>query len=101
MRELILDWRAENELIDALVLHSRKWSGNGRDLHKEFLEAFEDIRANPKRFSPYKRGFRFCIPKDLPYVIYFLELPSAVWIVSISHNRRRPNYWMRRKPPRL
>jgi toxin ParE1/3/4 len=98
MKVLIIDPLAEAELIDALVHHAREWANNGRNLHAEFIRLFSDISQDPKAFPTYRWGYRFATLK--PYVVYFLELPQMIWVVSVSHERRRLNHWRKRQPPR-
>jgi toxin ParE1/3/4 len=100
MNELALDSRAERELIDALVRHERLWKQYGRSLYEEFRTAFDNIRRMPKGYPVYRKDYRFCVLPRAPYVIYFLELPGAIWIQAISHTKRRPGYWLRRKRPK-
>ena len=27
----------------------------------------------------------------------YMDLPHSVWVIAIAHDRRRPNYWRKRK----
>jgi len=31
-------------------------------------------------------------------VIFYAELEEFIWIVAIAHTKRKPDYWMGRKP---
>lgn len=99
MKELRIDPAAEAELVEALVRHDRLWRQWGRDLHAEFQAAFDAIRRTPAAFPPSGRRHRMYVLRKTPYVVYYRDLPSVVWIAAIAHTKRRPGYWLRRRPP--
>ena len=53
-------------------------------------------------FSPWKirykaTEFRHYVVRRFPYIIFYVELEEAIWIVAVAHGRRRPDYWRRRR----
>ncbi|HEY2411494.1 MAG TPA: hypothetical protein VGI40_04600, partial [Pirellulaceae bacterium] len=57
------------------------------------------IERNSKIGMRYlETPYRFHRTHTFPYVLYYLELEDHVCIMAIAHEKRRPGYWMRRKP---
>lgn len=99
MKRIEMNEAAEREFVDILAYHDKTWHWLGRNLFREFQELFRAIQASPERFQPYRKGFRFAMLPQSPFVVYFEELNDRIWISSVNHGRRKPGYWMRRKPP--
>lgn len=38
-------------------------------------------------------GVRRVRAKRFPYAVVFMELPKAIRVIAIMHERRRPDYW--------
>jgi hypothetical protein len=48
----------------------------------------------------HRQRYRWMRVKRFPYLLYYeIRDPQPVLIYAIAHGRRRPAYWMRRKPP--
>jgi toxin ParE1/3/4 len=92
---------AEAELLEAMEWYDEKHPelGLGLELLEEIESAVKRIEGDPGVDARYRNTkMRFFKPARFPYVIYYQELPDYVWIAAISHKRRRPGYWRRRKP---
>ena len=67
-----------------------------------FAVAIDDavgrIASSPLAFPLDRHGTRVCQVKRFQYHIVYLVEPTRVAVIAVSHNRRRPGYWVRRLP---
>lgn len=99
MKPVIFHSEAETELRLAVSYYERQRAGLGRELRQEIEAAVARIRENPMGFTPYdEAGTRKCLIHRFPYTIFFTELKDYLWIAAIAHQKRRPEYWSRRRP---
>ena len=97
MRPLVFHSAAKAELDDAMTYYERCAQGLGLDLQNEVERASRRLQKNPEHSPPHKRsGFRKCFIKRFRFTIFFMELPTAIWIAAIAHQSRRPDYWRSR-----
>jgi len=62
--------------------------------------AIQEIANAPDRWPVHQGPYRWFRPRRFPYTLYYRILDADnVVIVAIAHDRRRPNYWMRRMRP--
>ena len=102
---MIAGIRFEDEA-DAEYREAGRWYESRRPgLGFEFFDAVDatlrQISDFPRSGQPVPR-----IPSDLPvrrlavkrfpYHVVYLEMPDALRILSIAHDRRRPGYWKSR-----
>jgi plasmid stabilization system protein ParE len=64
----------------------------------ELDAAIARIAAAPQMWSPHLHGTRTCPLRRFPYHVVYVEEATAVLVVAVAHNRRRPGYWRRRLP---
>ena len=98
MKDLIIHADAETELEEAIAWYEDKQKGLGLRLEQEVRKLLNSIQAAPKLGSPWGRRFRVRKVHDFPYVIYYRETSTMIWISAVAHERRRPGYWGSRKP---
>jgi toxin ParE1/3/4 len=99
VKPIIIQSEARAELDEAMAYYERQCEGLGLALQGEVEQAVRKIQENPQLGAPYKTaGFRYAIVRRFPYVVYYLELEQAIWVMAIAHGKRRPDYWKRRKP---
>ncbi len=49
--------------------------------------------------SPYRLRYRWMRLQRFPYLVYYeICAPQRVLIYAVAHARRRPGYWLRRRP---
>lgn len=90
---------ADAELALAMDWYDDRQPGFGLELLVEIQRAVAKIEKDPGVGARYRNSrLRFFRVERFPYVIYYRELPDCVWIAAIAHERRRPNYWRKRKP---
>lgn len=56
------------------------------------------IREQPTAFTKISKNIRRCILFSFPYSIFYTLLENKIVIIAIAHQKRRPEYWKRRKP---
>lgn len=98
MKPIVIHTKARGELDAAIAYYEKRRVGLGLELQDEVEQAVLAIQQNPQIGSPYKATeFRFYLVHRLSYVLYYVELEGALWIMAIAHGKRRPDYWKRRK----
>ena len=96
MKPVIIDSEAENELSDSVAFYERRQPGLGLEFEAAARAAVQMIQADPERHPVQKNGARRLVMERFPFVIHYVELPSAIWILAFAHTSRRPGYWRRR-----
>lgn len=96
MKPLILHQDAEAEIEHEVGYYEAKAPGLGLDFLAEIERLFSQIPRSPKQWPIRRHGTRRALMKRFPHSIFYLELPSALWIVAVAGQRRRPFYWSRR-----
>jgi toxin ParE1/3/4 len=91
---------AEKELDAAMTYLEQQRVGLGLDLEEEVERAILSIQKNPKMHGLYKNtNFRKHVLKRFSFNVFYQELDAFIWIAAIAHQKRRPDYWIRRKKP--
>ena len=81
---------------------SVKWYRKRSILAAERFEQFvnlalEQIKVQPRMGVTFRLRYFWVKVKRYPYLIYYEHLDGESWLVNaISHQRRRPGYWIRR-----
>ena len=58
------------------------------------------LPQKPQMVAPYKQtAYRSVHLRRFPYRVFYLELDAQLWMLALAHDRRRPDYWARRKIP--
>lgn len=98
MKPIEMKEGARRDLRDAVAWYRSK----DRDLPARFLAAFSQaidrIEAQPDTGLPMARGTRSLKIKRFPFRIVFREETSHTMIFAVAHDRRRPDYWLKRVP---
>ena len=63
----------------------------------ELRAALERVQATPERWPRYLHGTRRYLLHRFPYLVVYEIASEAVYIVAISHGRRKPGYWKQRR----
>ena len=99
MKPVKVQSQALRELRKARSYLDRQTPGLGDELLVEVLESLSKIERDNLIGVRYEETrFRFYRLKRFSYVIFYECMPDRVRVVAIAHSRRRPGYWMRRKP---
>lgn len=100
MKPILFLSEAQAELDEAVVYYERQKAGLGLDLLSAVERALRNIQANPAWGAFYKSTeCRHFLVRRFPYVIFYVELEDAMWILAVAHGKRRPDYWRGRRVP--
>ena len=99
MKPVMAHPEARAELDDAAAYYERERRGLGRDFRLEFEIALGRLVEFPELYAIETEDFRACPLYRFPYTIYYPILEDRIWIAAVAHQRRRPGYWGRRRPP--
>jgi toxin ParE1/3/4 len=89
---------AEAEVREAIAYHETQCPGLGREFREDLENALARIRQMPGTPAPIdEQGTRKLRFRRFPYSVYYIELPEAVWIAAVAHQKRRPGYWSGRR----
>ncbi len=98
MKPIFFHSRAKAELDEAVAYYERQKAGLGLDLLSAVEHAVRQIRRNPAFGALYKSTkYRHFLIRRFPYVVFYVELEDAIWILAVAHGKRRPDYWRRRR----
>jgi plasmid stabilization system protein ParE len=85
---------AEAELVDAASYHTKEANAAlGEAFVAEFAHSIELIRAHPQLGALWRGTFRRLPLRRFPYSIIYHELPTALHVIALAHQSRRPGYW--------
>jgi plasmid stabilization system protein ParE len=90
---------ARSELKEVLSYLDGQSAGLGEQFLAELRHTVEAITAYPEAAPVSTRGVRQKLMTRFPYVIAYVIQSRAIRILAISHQRRRPGYWLDRLPP--
>jgi toxin ParE1/3/4 len=99
MKPVVFDLEAMDEVRDAVAFMNGGWPGLGDRFEAEVERATDLIGRQPKAFSPYADGFRKYVLTRFGYVLIYFEFDAFVWVATVHHGSRDPNYWRQRQPP--
>jgi plasmid stabilization system protein ParE len=90
------------ETADAIRWYDDQVPGLGKEFLQALRDAWDQISALPTTGSngthPRVEGVRRLSVERFSYDVYFEPLGDRVVIWSVSHKRRRPGYWLKRRP---
>ncbi len=92
---------AEAEAIEAAVWYDDQRAGLGDEFLTELDRTFERLCQSPQacsRLEAYQgpHDVRRSLLDRFPYMVIFLHRPSDTIVLSVSHVRRRPFFWLER-----
>ena len=87
---------ADREYSDASLYYESQEPGLGKRFEEEVEWAIRWLVENPSSL-PLRRGiYRRLNLHIFPYYIPFVVRSSTLWVMAVWHQRRRPEYWIRR-----
>lgn len=87
---------ANNELIDACDWYERQQTGLGSRFRNDVREAALRIARFPFLFPVELEDVRRYVINRFPYTLRYVLRGDEVWVMAISHQHRRPDYWAER-----
>lgn len=64
---------------------------------RELESAFQAIEELPGTWPLFQSGFRRYVLSTFPFSVIYQVHDSAVYVVAVMHNSRKPGYWQYRK----
>jgi plasmid stabilization system protein ParE len=93
---------ADAEFAEAARWYERHRAGLGSEFVEAVGQAVARIAESPRLGSPVPgiadEAIRRRAVHRFPYHLVYLELPDRLQVLAISHDRRRPGYWVGRLP---
>lgn len=93
---------AQLELIEAAISYDEIRQGLGAEFLDTLQQAFVRIEANPRLWPTLeywqatdREVRRYCL-RRFPYVIVYWIEGDSLTVIAVSHERRRPLYWIDR-----
>jgi plasmid stabilization system protein ParE len=87
---------AESEITESLQFYFEESSDAASDFMAELDEASELIGQQPTLYPVYYEDVRVKQLDRFPFSIYFSIGDDDVYILSVAHNSRKPDFWKRR-----
>ncbi len=87
---------AKLELNDAVAYYELELEGLGKRFKREVKVSISRILKYPEAW-PIERGeIRKCLIRVFPYKILYSIENDHIFIIAISHQHRKPDYWVDR-----
>ena len=87
---------ANNELNDACDWFEQQQSGLGARFRRDVREAALLIAKAPLLFPIELEDVRRYVMSRFSYTLRYVLRDDEVWIMAVSHQHRRPDYWVDR-----
>jgi len=87
---------AEEEMSEAAMFYEAASFGLGSDFLEDLQQAIDRLRAHPEIGMRVGRDLRQILLHRFPFNLIYSVEPDAVLIVSVAHQRQRPDYWRSR-----
>lgn len=100
MKVRVLD-PAEAEIQEAARWYEDRRTGLGLDFVDAVEGALHRIELNPRQFLQIhdrRRELRRVLLRRFSYKVVFEICGDEAVVLAVSHTRRRPYYWRRRRP---
>ena len=63
----------------------------------ELDQAIGKIQTSPERWTAHLHGTRKILLRRFPYGVVYRITESAIQVIAVAHERRRPGYWKSRR----
>lgn len=87
---------AEAELTEAARYYEARSNGLGEEFLAEIRSTVGQLRRFPETAPLVRGSLRRKPVKGFPYSLIYAVEADEIRIYAVSHNRRRPGYWINR-----
>lgn len=87
---------ARDELNDACDWFEQQQAGLGARFRGDVREATRLIAGSPLLFPVELEGVRRYVMRRFSYTLRYVLRGDEVWVMTVSHQHRRPDYWVER-----
>jgi plasmid stabilization system protein ParE len=70
--------------------------GLGKSFAAEVENTISLVRRFPEAGAPDEIGCRRVLVARFPDSVVYRQMPDAILVIAVAHQRRRPGYWRRR-----
>lgn len=92
------DPRVEDDLAEAAAFYGQRATGLGEDFLAEVRRGIDEIVRGPERWARVDGGpVRRYLLTRFPYAIFYHADSAGVLVLMVSHTRRDPEAWNRRR----
>ncbi|MCE3251367.1 MAG: hypothetical protein K0Q67_377 [Cellvibrio sp.] len=96
MEGIIFHPDVSQEIKTAFNWYEEQAQGLGDDFIAELERAFMHIQQAPQIWPTfYRSSQRYLLPR-FPFSIIYQQKPSALFILAVMHQHRKPGYWTKR-----
>lgn len=78
------------------MFYEQSVPGLGLAFASEVRRSINLILAHPEIGGPTGQGFRCLVLRRFPFSVMYRANDSAVYIIAVAHQHRRPGYWKKR-----
>ena len=96
MMRIRLAEAAINELDDACEWYERQQPGLGVRFRSNVRDATLQIARSPLLFPVELNDVRRYVMNTFSYTLRYVLRGDEVWVLTVSHQHRRPDYWVDR-----
>ena len=86
--------------LEELFLSAEYYESKADGLGEQFLDEIDAAVADVSRFTnrwPYFHlNTRRRLLDRFPYLLVYVEEPELIYILAVTHQRRKPGYWKKR-----
>ena len=84
---------AVEEIVETAAFYERRVPGLGHSFIDEVERIAGIVREQPQIGQTIDKIFRRIILARFPYSLIYSIEPVRIWIIAVTHQRRRPGYW--------
>ena len=88
---------ARSEFLDGISYYERQQPKLGRRFKVEVERTLLLLGEHPETCRLRPGGYRRVNLRIFPYYIPYIVRGSTLWVLAISHGRRKPEYWVQRE----
>jgi len=84
------------DIKDSYKWYEEQSIGLGEDFLDEVESSYQAIIDFPNTWVPFSYGFRRYLLSRFPYSVVYKNDGDIIYIVTIMHNSRKPDFWLER-----
>lgn len=96
MKPLFFHPDVAKDIKDAFNWYEDKAKGLGNSFINELEIAYDRVSQMPNSWLNFEYGFKRYILPRFPFSVIYKEEIDKIFIVTVMHNRQKPDYWMER-----
>ena len=87
---------ANQELNDATAFYESELPGLGKRFKNDVRKSAERLSRYPKAWSVERGEIRKCLLHRFPYKLLYSIEQDHILVIAVSHQHRKPDYWINR-----